>query len=153
MCMGFPGGAGSRELTWQCRRCRRCGFNPLGQENPMNEVMATHSSILAYRIPWTEEPGGQQSMGSYRGHDWSDLACTHACMYVYVHKWIKCWFLKTLKKPWNLFFSIIGYLWKKYFQEISEHINKAVVNRDSSIAWFGEITKIRNNNILLLLLL
>ena len=44
--------------------------------------MATHASILAWRIPWTEEPGGLQSMGSQRvGHGWSDLACTyHACM-------------------------------------------------------------------------
>ena len=42
---------------------------------------ATHSSILAWRIPWTEEPGGLQSMGSYRvRHDWSDLACTHAAL-------------------------------------------------------------------------
>ena len=39
--------------------------------------MATHSSILAWRIPWTEEPGGLQSMGSQReGHDWSNLART-----------------------------------------------------------------------------
>ena len=39
--------------------------------------MATHSSILAWRIPWTEEPGRQQSIGSQRvGHDWSKLACT-----------------------------------------------------------------------------
>ena len=38
--------------------------------------MATHSSILAWRIPWTEKPGGLQSIGSQRvGHDWSDLAC------------------------------------------------------------------------------
>ena len=35
----------------------------LGWEDPMEEVMATHSSILAWRIPWTEEPGGLQSMG------------------------------------------------------------------------------------------
>ena len=40
--------------------------------------MATHSSIPAWRIPWTEEPGGLQSMGSQRvGHNRSDLACTH----------------------------------------------------------------------------
>ena len=40
--------------------------------------MATHSSILARRIPWTEEPGGLQSMGSQRvGHDCNDLAYTH----------------------------------------------------------------------------
>ena len=35
----------------------------LGQEDPLEEAMASHSSILAWRIPWTEEPGGQQSMG------------------------------------------------------------------------------------------
>ena len=41
----------------------------LGQEDPLEE-MATHSSILAWKIPWMEEPGGLQSMGSQRvGHD------------------------------------------------------------------------------------
>ena len=44
----------------------------LGGEDPLEEGMATHSSILAWRIPWTEEPGGLQSIGSQRvGHDWS----------------------------------------------------------------------------------
>ena len=43
----------------------------LGQEDPLEMGMATHSSILAWRIPWTEEPGGLQSMGSQRvRHDW-----------------------------------------------------------------------------------
>ena len=37
-----------------------------GQEGPLEEGMATHSSILAWRIPWTEESGGLQSMGSQR---------------------------------------------------------------------------------------
>ena len=42
----------------------------LGQEDPLEKGMATHSSILAWRIPWTEEPHGLQSMGSERvGHD------------------------------------------------------------------------------------
>ena len=42
----------------------------LGQEDPLEKEMATHSSILAWRIPWTEEPGGLQSKGSQRtGHD------------------------------------------------------------------------------------
>ena len=36
----------------------------LGQEDPLEKEMATHSSILAWRIPWTEEPGRLQSMGS-----------------------------------------------------------------------------------------
>ena len=42
----------------------------LGQEDPLEEGMATHSSILAWRIPWTEDPGGLQSTGLQRvGHD------------------------------------------------------------------------------------
>ena len=39
---------------------------PLGQEDPFEEEMATHSSILAWRIPWIEEPGGLQYIGSQR---------------------------------------------------------------------------------------
>ena len=38
----------------------------LGQEDPLKEGMAAHSSVLAWRIPWAEEPGGLQSMGSHR---------------------------------------------------------------------------------------
>ena len=42
----------------------------LGQEDPLEKEMATHPSILAWRIPWTEEPGGLQSTGLHRvGHD------------------------------------------------------------------------------------
>ena len=42
----------------------------LGQDDPLEEEMATHSSILAWRIPWTEEPGRLQSLGSQRiGHN------------------------------------------------------------------------------------
>ena len=44
----------------------------LGQEAPLEKEMATHSTILAWRIPWTEEPGGLQSLVSQRvGHDWA----------------------------------------------------------------------------------
>ena len=54
----------------------------LGQEDPLEEGMATHSSILACGIPRTEEPGDLQSIESQRvRHDWSDLA--HTCVYVY----------------------------------------------------------------------
>ena len=38
----------------------------LGRENPLEEDMATHSSILAWKIPWTKEPGGLQSIGSQK---------------------------------------------------------------------------------------
>ena len=44
----------------------------LGREDPLEKESATHSSIHAWKIPWTEEPGGLQSMGSQRvGHDWA----------------------------------------------------------------------------------
>ena len=41
-------------------------FQPLGREDLLEESTATHSNILAWRIPWTEEPGGLQSIGSHR---------------------------------------------------------------------------------------
>ena len=44
----------------------------LAQENPLEKGMATHASILAWRIPWTEEPGGLQSMGLQNGTRLSD---------------------------------------------------------------------------------
>ena len=50
---------------------RETWFQSLDQENHLEKGMATHSSILACRIPWTEEPGGLQYMGPQRaGHDW-----------------------------------------------------------------------------------
>ena len=49
---------------------RETRVQSLGQEDPLEKEMATHSSILAWRIPWMEEPGRLQSMGSQRvGHD------------------------------------------------------------------------------------
>jgi len=52
---GFPGGTRGKELTCQCRRCRRHGFDPWVRKIPLEEGMATHSSILAWRIPWTKD--------------------------------------------------------------------------------------------------
>ena len=49
----------------------------LGEENPLEKEMATHSSILAWRIPWIEEPGGLQYMGLQRvAHDWATFTFT-----------------------------------------------------------------------------
>ena len=48
--MGFPGGAGSKEPTCQCRRRKEIWVQSLGQEDPLEEGIATHSSILAWRI-------------------------------------------------------------------------------------------------------
>ena len=58
--MGFPGGSGGmvKNLTamWET------WVRSLGQEDPLEKGMATHSSILAWKIPWTEDPGGLKSM-------------------------------------------------------------------------------------------
>ena len=56
MVENLPANAGDVEMQ----------IRSLGQEDPLEEGMAMHSSILAWRIPWTEEPGGLQSMGSQR---------------------------------------------------------------------------------------
>ena len=56
--MGFPGGLDSKESA--------CNVEALGWEDPLEKGMVTHSSILAWKIPWTEEPGRLQFMGSQR---------------------------------------------------------------------------------------
>ena len=59
---GFPRGSDHKESA--------CKVGDLGWEDPLEKGMATHSSILAWRILWTEEPGRLQSLGSQRiGHD------------------------------------------------------------------------------------
>ena len=57
--MGFPDGPVVKNLL----AVQETKVRSLGQEDPLEKEMATHSSILAWRIPWTEEPGGLQSMG------------------------------------------------------------------------------------------
>ena len=66
---GSPSGSEVKNLP-TVQELQETWIQSLGWEDPMEEDMATHSSILAWRIPWTEEPGGLQSMGSHRvGHD------------------------------------------------------------------------------------
>ena len=60
--MGFPSSSDAKESTCNSEDP---GSIP-GEEDPLEEEMATHSGILAWRIPWTEEPGGLQSVGSQR---------------------------------------------------------------------------------------
>ena len=67
-CLGFPDVSVGKKNPPAMQETR---VRFLGQEDTLEEGLATHSSILAWRIPWTEEPGGLQSMGSQRvGHDW-----------------------------------------------------------------------------------
>ena len=65
-----------KNSTCQCSRCQRCGFNPWVGKIPLEESMAARSTTFSWRILWTEEPDGTQSMESQGvGHNWSDLAC------------------------------------------------------------------------------
>ena len=63
--MGLPGGTSDKESTCQGRRLE-IGVQSLGQEDPLEAGIGTHSSILAWRITQTEEPGGLQSIGLQR---------------------------------------------------------------------------------------
>ena len=72
----------------------------LGQVDPLEKEMATHSSILAWKTPWIEEPGGLQSMSWQRaGHNW---ATDHALKFILVHIYTYTFFF--------IFLSIITYL-------------------------------------------
>ena len=63
--LGFLDATSGKEPDCQCRRHKRCGFDPwVRNGNPMEEGMATHSSILAWRIPWREEPAGYNPRGA-----------------------------------------------------------------------------------------
>ena len=66
---GLPGAASGKGPACQRRR-QEIRVRSLGWEDPLEKEMATHSSILDWRIPWMEEPGGLQSVGPQRaGHD------------------------------------------------------------------------------------
>jgi len=63
--LGFPGGSGGKESAYHEEE----PVPSLGRKDPLEKEMATHSSVIAWRIPWTEEPGRLQSLGSQRvGH-------------------------------------------------------------------------------------
>ena len=60
---------------------RETWVRSLGWEDPLEKAMAPHSSTLAWKIPWTEEPGGLQSMGSQRvRHDWETSLSLSSCL-------------------------------------------------------------------------
>ena len=87
----------------------------LGWEDPLEEGMATHSSILAWRIPWTEEPGGLQSMGSQRLGEYTHIPCytshpmTDLKLKVYTF-WLPSPIASTSHSPSPLATTILFYL-------------------------------------------
>ena len=90
------GGISVKEPTYQCKRHNETGVQSLAQEDPLEEDMTTHSSVLAWRIPWTEEPGGLQSIGSQRlRQDWSNLASMHTYRHIcFSFKCKRCFCMK-----------------------------------------------------------
>ena len=78
--LGFPGGVSGRESDCQCRRHESCGFDPWVRDNPLEEDMVTHSSILVWRIPmgrrvwWTKCHRGTKNQTQLKGLNMQ--ACT-----------------------------------------------------------------------------
>ena len=89
----------------------------LGWEDPRRREWQPTPVFLAWKIPWTEEPGGLQSMGSQRvGHDWMTYIFIHTCMYIYTVKLttsaIKCLF--------SSFISLMGDFWYKHDRKMEQ---------------------------------
>ena len=79
--MGFSGGSVVNNSS-AMQETQKKWVRSLGWEDPLEEEMATYSSILAWRSPWIKELGELQSTGSQRiGHNWRDWACTHCFAY------------------------------------------------------------------------
>ena len=99
----------------------------LDWEDPLEKEMAIHYSILAWRIPWTEEPGRLQSMGLHRvGHDWNSLAQhTHSDSPNFSFLWL------LLSYPtWN----ISGFMCS-YGEDLCVLMEKAMATHSSTLAW------------------
>ena len=87
---------------WVCERTR---FNPCVRKIPGRRYwLATHSSIAAWRIPWTDEPGGLQSMGSQRvRHDWTIFTFTSLCEFTNFPFKSISEILRGFKRYWGIF--------------------------------------------------
>ena len=76
----------------------------LGGEDPLEKGMATHTSSLAWIIPWAGETGGLQSMGLLRvRHNWSDLACTHKVLELIIDRFLH--YIAFFKDYFDIFMS------------------------------------------------
>ena len=81
----FPGGTDGKASATQMNRKTR--VQSLGQEDPLEKEITTHSSTLAWKIPWTEEPARLQSMGLQRvGHNWvTECVCMHTHTHIHTY--------------------------------------------------------------------
>ena len=103
---GLPSASGKAPAC-QCRRHKRQVFNTWVVKIPLEEGTATHSSTLAWKIPWMEGPGGLQSMWSLRvGHDW----VTSLSLFTFMH-WRRKWQSTPVSLPGKSYGqrSLVGY--------------------------------------------
>ena len=123
----------------------------LVREDPLEKEMATHSSTLAWRIPWMEEPGRLQSMGSQRvGHDW-ETSLSFFMLFTdwYTHHWNHseivihfCWNISSilyqfsLKENWYVIFFFID---MKMKQEGKDERNRCYLNSSGAICLFWSL--------------
>ena len=83
--IGLPRWLSGKESACQCRRYRRCGFDPWVGKSPWRRKWQPIPVFLPGKIPWTEEPGRLQSIGPQRvGHGWAD-ACVRARAHTHTH--------------------------------------------------------------------
>ena len=99
----------------------------LGSEDPLEKGMATHCSILTWKIPWTEVPGGLQSMGSQRvRHDWATNTSTfhiyiYVCIYIYIFsKFVVTPCLKYRRNRYSLIHLFNNYFWSTHVLDLEE---------------------------------
>ena len=118
--LGFPSGS----VVKNSPAIQETWVQSLGQEAPLDEDMATHTSILAWRTPWTEKPGGLQNMASQRvRHIWCDWAFTHACTllltkfqaWIKIHRFFHC-FLPVPGYFSESHLAFIGYFFSNLWQ-------------------------------------
>ena len=139
----FPGGVNGNKLQYSCLK------------NPMNRgawwatvngmEMATSSSILAWKIPWTEEPGGPQSMGSQRGeHDWAHIHTHNEWYMPYLN--LVSWNIK-----WNDVNSdLMEVLWGLKEEasvetcHVLECVGQTLTDNGSFLAWSLEVQSLKN---------
>ena len=138
---------------------RETQVRSLDQEDPLEKGMAIHSGILAWRIPWTEEPGRLQSMGWQRvGYDWSDLAwklqsrwlsgkesayqCSR-CRRLQLDPWVGKILCRSKWLPTPVFLpgkphgqrSLVGYSpWDHKESDMTEHAHRSHSHLDHSVS-------------------
>ena len=150
---GFPGGASGKEPACQCRRHKRSrSITVLARSPGEGHGMATHFSILAWKILWTEEPGSLQSTGSHRvGQDWSDLA--HSCIdspiwgkkkpiHVLISMaWLRCMLYLSGSSPHPSLHFCLSRFWPFVRQMTESPRQTKVINKGNLLAYTNKNAK------------